>query len=96
MSVQLSNDDYRRAIAAWEQQVQATSSELGVVGDKHGEQVYLEAVARGEFSHGLREMAHGEFGPRAYEWLQQLAAARARQREAAATLSGAASVISQH
>jgi hypothetical protein len=87
MRMQQNTDHYRRAIAAWEQQVRETYSEFGVVGDKHGEQVYLEEVARGEFSHGLREMAHGEFGPKAYEWLQQLAAARASQREAVTTTS---------
>lgn len=96
MTGQQNPEDYRRAIAAWEQQVRETYSEFGVVGDKHGEQVYLEEIARGEFSHGLREMAHGEFGPKAYEWLQQLVAARARQVEAAATLSGSVASTSQH
>lgn len=80
MIEQQTNDDYRRAIAAWERLVQETYSELGVVGDKHGEQVYMEEVARGELSHGLREMAHGEFGPLAYEWLKRLTATHTSKR----------------
>jgi hypothetical protein len=69
------NEDYRHAIAEWEHQVLETYSELGFVGEKRGDQVFMEEVARGELSRGLREMAHGEFGPKAYEWLRQVAEA---------------------
>jgi hypothetical protein len=69
-------DEYRHIIAEWEHEVQATYSELGFVGEKRGDQVFMEEVARGELSRGLREMAHGEFGPKAYEWLRQIAEAR--------------------
>ena len=65
---QTSEADELRAIHHEEERVQDTYTELGVVGDKDGEQVYEEEVARGELSRGARELAHGEFGPGAYEW----------------------------
>lgn len=72
MSEQLEYDTYRRAIEAWERQVHDAYSELGMEGEKRGEHAFMEAVARGELSRGLREMAHGEFGPKAFAWLKQL------------------------
>jgi hypothetical protein len=75
MSEQLDYVAYRRAIEAWERQVREAYSELGMEGEKRGELAFMEAVARGELSRGLREMAHGEFGPKAY--------ARPRQGEPA-------------
>ena len=65
---QTSEADELRAIHEEEERVQDTYTEMGVVGDKEGEQVYEEEVARGELSRGARELAHGEFGPGAYEW----------------------------
>jgi hypothetical protein len=41
-------------------------------GERRGERAFMEAVARGELSRGLREMAHGEFGSKAYAWLKEL------------------------
>jgi hypothetical protein len=67
---------YRRAVADWEHEVRETYSELGFIGEKRGEHVFMEEVACGELSRGLREMAHGEFGPKAYEWLKQIAEAK--------------------
>ena len=68
---QPSEADELRELHEEEQQVQDTYAEMGVVGDKDGEQVYEEEVARGELSRGARELAHGEFGPGAYEWEDQ-------------------------
>lgn len=68
------DEAFRRALSeeekrdhAEEERVHATYKELGVVGEKRGEQAFKEAVARGELTRGEREMAHGEFGPKAYE-----------------------------
>ncbi len=80
MIKQPEKDTYRQAVARWERQVFETYSELGFVGDKRGEQVFMEEVARGELSRGLREMAHGEFGPKAYEWRKQIAEAHANTK----------------
>lgn len=73
-------NDYRHAIAEWEHQVQETYSELGFVGEKRGDQAFMEEVACGQLSRGLREMAHGEFGPKAYEWRKKIAEAEAAQK----------------
>jgi hypothetical protein len=51
---------------AEEEQAHSTYTEPGVVGEKREEQAFKEAVARGELTRGEREMAHGEFGPKAY------------------------------
>lgn len=74
---QLTLDEYRHAIAEWERQVHETYSELGFFGEKHGDQLYMEEVACGELSRGLREMARGEFGPAAYARIKQIAEANA-------------------
>lgn len=69
---QPSEADELRAIHDEEERVQDTYTEMGVVGDKEGEQVYEEEVARGELSRGARELAHGEFGPGTYEWEEDI------------------------
>ena len=72
--------DELRAIHEEEERVQDTYAEMGVVGDKEGEQVYEEEVARGELSRGARELAHGEFGPGAYEWEENTTSHSADER----------------
>ena len=68
---QPSEADELRDLYEEEQRVHDTYKEMGVVGDKKGEQVYEEEVARGELLRGERELEHGEFGPGAYEWDEQ-------------------------
>jgi NADPH:quinone reductase-like Zn-dependent oxidoreductase len=56
-------DQERAALQAYD--------ELGVTGDMGEAEAYRESFASGEVSREVREMRHGEFGPKAYEWLER-------------------------
>lgn len=58
-------------IAEEEREARESYRELGRSGEMSQEQAYHEAIASGEVSRELREMRHGEFGPKAYEWLEE-------------------------
>jgi NADPH:quinone reductase-like Zn-dependent oxidoreductase len=60
-----------RDVAEHEREALESYSELGVTGDLTEDQAYQETFASGEVSRELREMRHGEFGPKAYEWLEE-------------------------
>jgi NADPH:quinone reductase-like Zn-dependent oxidoreductase len=60
-----------RAIVEEERAARDSYGELGMVGEMNQEQAYREELASGEISRELREMRHGEFGSKAYEWLEQ-------------------------
>jgi NADPH:quinone reductase-like Zn-dependent oxidoreductase len=55
-------------VAEQERAARETYGELGMTGEMSQEQAYRESIASGEVSRELREMRHGEFGPKAYEW----------------------------
>ncbi len=64
-------DKLLRDVAEHEREALDSYDELGITGDLPEEQAYQEEVASGEVSRELREMRHGEFGPKAYEWLEE-------------------------
>ncbi len=66
-------NEQQRLREAEEQEREALQSygELGVTGDMSETEAYRESFASGEVSRELREMEHGEFGAKAYEWLEQ-------------------------
>lgn len=64
-------DKLLRDVAEHEREALESFDELGMTGDLPEEQAYQEEVASGEVSRELREMRHGEFGPKAYEWLEE-------------------------
>ena len=64
-------DKLLRDVAEREHEALESYDELGMTGDMSEEQAYREEFASGEVSRELREMRHGEFGPKAYEWLEK-------------------------
>jgi NADPH:quinone reductase-like Zn-dependent oxidoreductase len=64
-------DKLLRDVAGREYEALESYDELGMTGDMSRERAYEEEFASGEVSRELREMRHGEFGPKAYEWLEK-------------------------
>ncbi|HLW00362.1 MAG TPA: NADP-dependent oxidoreductase [Ktedonobacterales bacterium] len=64
-------DQLLRDIVEQERAARASYRELGVMGEMNQQQAYWETFASGEVSRELREMRHGELGPKAYEWLEE-------------------------
>jgi NADPH:quinone reductase-like Zn-dependent oxidoreductase len=70
--LQVVNEEQRiEAVEKEEREALQSYGELGVTGDMTEEEAYRESFASGEVSREMREMEHGEFGPKAYEWLEQ-------------------------
>lgn len=70
--LQVFNEDTLvNAIAEEERAARESYRELGRSGELSQDQAYREAIASGEISRELREMRHGEPGPKAYEWLEE-------------------------
>jgi NADPH:quinone reductase-like Zn-dependent oxidoreductase len=64
-------DQQLRDIAEQERSALQFYGELGVTGDMSQEQAYWESLASGEVSRELREMRHGELGPKSYKRREQ-------------------------
>jgi NADPH:quinone reductase-like Zn-dependent oxidoreductase len=64
-------DKIIRDVAEHEREALDDYGELGMTGDMGEQEAYREEFASGEVSRELREMRHGEFGPKAYEWLEK-------------------------
>lgn len=64
-------DKLLRDVVEREHEALEDYGELGMTGEMQEREAYREEFASGEVSRELREMRHGELGPKAYEWLEK-------------------------